>query len=93
MLNPTIQDYINDLLAENKSNFAFIHAVLERIKNLKRDLFISIDNAKTDNDIKNIACLVGRIIGLTQIKKGIDRDIKNNLEKIRGLRDGTIKEI
>lgn len=89
-INPTINDYIGDLLADNQSLFANSYATKERIKELERERHLL---EKGTGDIKLIAELTGRIYGLYLCIKRNFKEIKDNLNKVEGLKNGTIKEI
>lgn len=89
-INPTINNYISDLLADNQMLFANSYATKERIKELERKRHLL---EKGTGDLKLIAELTGRIYGLYLCVKKNLKDVKDNLNKIEGLRNGTIKEI
>lgn len=89
-INPTTNDYIGDLLADNQMLFANSYATRERIKELERERHLL---EKGTGDLKLIAELTGRIYGLYLCIKRNLKEVKENLNKIEGLKNGTIKEI
>lgn len=85
--------YIQDLLHDNNCYFAQNHGLKERKKELIRDLLNTINRLGNEEDIKKVASLTGHIFGINRVMKENNDSIKANIEKIEGLRHGTIKEI
>lgn len=87
------ETYIKDLYEDNNKLFAMNHKINETRKEMKQELIKLCDGKGNDNDIKLCASLIGRLMGLAYLYRLNLKDIKSNLEKIRGLRNGTIEEI
>lgn len=93
MINPQVNNYIQDLLDDNKKLTAFNHCIVIRRKELEGKLIKLTRSAGTDREIKMCANYVGRLIGLSHIIRQNINDIRSNLEKIRELRNGARQEI
>lgn len=93
LINPTIKDYCDDLLYENKCLFAMNESIKQYRNTLKKQLLNEMDLVKCDDDLKKIGALVGRIVGLGEIYKKNNREIAENLKKVDGLKNGSLKEI
>lgn len=93
MINPTKEDYINDLTYDNNCMFGQNHAIKEKIKEHEREL-LKLLSAKVCDEknqrIYQVICVIQRFYGNIRYN---NNKIAENLEKIKGLRNGTIKEI
>ena len=88
-----INIYIKDLLKENKTLFAMNEDIQERRKTLKNDLLLLCDSYGSEEDMKKMGVLCGRLVGLAMVYRQNRKDIKKNLMLIEGLKNGKIKEI
>ena len=93
MLNPTTNDYITDLLNENKRLFACNEAIKLRLKQLKVKRNEIESSAHTLKQWSYCLELTSRIIGLYMALRDNMRDIKENLKKVEGLKNETIKTL
>lgn len=93
MINPTINDYIVDLLNENKRLFAFNEQARYRIKEIKKERDTLEMSAHTEEEIARVLKLTASLVGLYCVIRLNTKDIRQNLEKVKGLRNGIIKEI
>ena len=93
MINPTVKDYINDLKHDNECMFAMNRAIKEKCKEYEKELLQRLQHKYSKDNSKRMFELMITIHAMY----GTCRDnlilIKKNLEKIRGLKNGTIKEI
>lgn len=92
-MDEKVKNYINDLLKENECLFAFNEDLQEHRKQLKQKLFVLLDSDGTIEDMSKMGALCGALCGLASVYKRNRNYIKENLRKIEGLRNGTIKEI
>lgn len=90
-INPTKRDYITDLLHENQRTFARVYELEEKAHAYERERKILERSGK--GDLCVIAQITGKINGLYYLIRQERNDIKSNLQKIEGIRNGTIKEI
>ena len=88
-----IKIYIEDLLKENKTLFAMNEDIQERRKALKNELLLLCDSYGSEEDMKKMGALCGRLVGLAMIYRQNRKDIKKNLMLIEGLKNGKINEI
>lgn len=88
-----IKIYIDDLLKENQCLFAFNEDIQEQRKQLKQKLLLLTESNGTTEDLSKMGGLCGKLCGLAVVYKRNRKEIKENLRKIEGLRNGTIKEI
>lgn len=93
MLNANKNDYITDLLNENKRLFASNEAIKLRLKQLKGKRNEIESSAHTLKQWAYCLELTSRIIGLYTALSDNMRDIKENLNKVEGLKNETIKTI
>lgn len=93
MINPTIQDYINDLLVENRQLFAINEDLRSKIKFYNSKRFNLEKVAHTEKQWAFVLKITAQIMGLYGVIRINEKDIKDNLQKIEDLRNGVIKEI
>lgn len=88
-----IKIYIDDLTKENYSLLAMNEKITEQRKALKKRLCDLTDGFGSTDDMKEMGALCGRLLGMAMIFRQNCKDIRKNSAIIRGLRDGSIKEI
>ena len=93
IINPSIQDYINDLLTDNKRSFGAIAHWKNAIKTVKREFDQKITYVKSEKDMAHIYELSNKLVRYYDLIRFENKHIRDNFAKIRGLRNGTIKEI
>ena len=87
-----IKIYIEDLLKENNTLFAMNQDIQERRKALKNELLLLCDSYGSEEDMKKMGALCGRLIGLAMVYRQNRKDISKNLALIQGLKN-ELKEI
>ena len=85
--------YIEDLLKENKTLFAMNEDIQERRKALKNELLLLCDSYGSEEDMKKMGALCGRLVGLAMVYRQNRKDISKNLALINGLKHEIITEI
>lgn len=93
MINPNINDYVVDLLNDNKAYFAQNEGLKVKIKDLTKKRCEIEKYAHTIKQWSYCLQLTSDIIGLYSVIRQNQNAIRKNLQKIEGLKNGTIKEI
>lgn len=93
MINPTKTDYINDLTYDNNCMFAQNFVIKEKVKESEHELLKLLSSKFKDETNQRIFQLIGLIQRLYGNLRYNNQKISENLNKIRGLRNGTIEEI
>lgn len=88
-----IKIYIDDLLKENQCLFAMNEDIQTKRKELQRKLIELTNGFGTEQEMKEMGALCGRLLGMAMIYRQNRKDIMKNMALIRGLKNGTIKEI
>lgn len=93
MINPTIKDYIKDLTYDNDCMFAQNKSLVEKRRKWEKELLMLLQQKVCDEVNNRIFYLIGRIQIINDTYKTNVRMIRENLRKVQGLRNGTIKDI
>lgn len=93
MINPNVKDYITDLLTDNRCYFALNNHYERLIKEEWQKLHIKTTNCKTNEDFIECYKMVNNICRWNILIRLNNKDITDNLRKVKDLRNGIIKEI
>ena len=88
MLNPTSQQYVNDLLKSNAQDFARIHGLEERIKKYRAKRYELEYHGTIKASFMEVADLTGKICVCYDEIKHIRGVINARLEEIKHVRRG-----
>lgn len=87
MINPTSQQYVNDLLKSNAQDFARIHSIEERIKKYRSKRY-ELEPHGMAGTFKEVANLTGKILLCYDEIKHLRGVINARLEEIKHVREG-----